>query len=69
LLALASGHFDVFVAVDQNLSFQQNVRAVPVAVVVLRAKTNRLMDLPPLIPKLLAAVDSAKSGIPTIIEA
>src|SRR5439155_1133950 len=45
LLALASGQFDVFVTVDRNLSFQQNVGALPIAVVVLQAKSNRLSDL------------------------
>jgi hypothetical protein len=29
LLALASKHFDVFVTVDQNLSFQQNLGSLP----------------------------------------
>jgi hypothetical protein len=42
LLALASVSFDVFVTVDRNLFFQQNVAALPIAVVVLQAKTNRL---------------------------
>ena len=37
LLALASQHFDVFVTVDRNLSFQQNLNAVSIAVVVLQA--------------------------------
>jgi hypothetical protein len=42
LLALASEHFEVFVTVDQNLSFQQNVRALRIAVIVLHGRTNRL---------------------------
>lgn len=42
LLTLAAEQFDVFVTVDRNLSFQQNLGALPVAVVVLKAKTNRL---------------------------
>jgi len=37
LLALASERFDVFVTVDRNLSYQQNVQAVPIAIVVLHA--------------------------------
>ena len=62
LLALASEHFDVFVTVDQNLPFQQNLRGLPVAVIVLRARTNQLGDLLPLIPNLLNAIESAKQG-------
>lgn len=63
LLALASAHFDVFVTVDRNLSFQQNLKAFSIAVVVLQAKTNRLADLRPLVPRLLAILASAIPGV------
>lgn len=62
LLTLASGQFDVFVTVDRNLSFQQNLVSFSIAVVVLQAKTNRLADLRPLVPSLLAALESALPG-------
>ncbi len=63
LLALAAEHFDVFVTVDRNLAFQQNPGVLQIAVIVLRAKSNRLGDLKPLIPGLLAAIDMAKPGV------
>ena len=53
LLALAAQQLDVFVTVDCNLSFQQNRVTLPIAVIVLRACTNRLVDLRPLILALL----------------
>jgi hypothetical protein len=62
LLALAAQAFDVFLTVDRNLSFQQNVTSLPIAVIVLHARTNRLADLQVLVPELLAAIKSAKSG-------
>jgi|SRR5437660_76711 predicted nuclease of predicted toxin-antitoxin system len=62
LLALASQAFDVFVTVDRNLAFQQDLTALPMPVIILRARTNRLDDLKPLVPKLLAAIGSAKPG-------
>jgi hypothetical protein len=62
LLALATEVFDVFVTVDRNLSFQVDVTLFPIAVIVLRANTNRLTDLRPLVPRLLAAIESAKPG-------
>jgi hypothetical protein len=62
LLALASRLFDVFVTVDRNLSFQQNVVFFSIAVVVLQAKTNRLSDLRPLVPSLLTAIESTPPG-------
>ncbi len=67
LLALASKHFDVFVTVDRNLSFQQNLGTLSIAVVVLQAKTNRLTELKPLVPSLLAAIESAKPGVAKFI--
>ena len=63
LLDLASEHFDVLVTVDRNLFFQQNLGAVSIAVIVLRARTNRLAELRPPVPSLLAAIESAKPGI------
>jgi hypothetical protein len=41
--------FDVFVTVDRNLSFQQNLTNYNIAIVILRARTNRLRDLRPLV--------------------
>jgi len=62
LLAQAAGAFDVFVTVDQNLPFQQNLAGLDLVVIVLRGRTSRLRDLQPLMPKLLAALESAAPG-------
>jgi len=67
LLALASNEFDVFVTVDRNLSFQQNLEIVTIAVIVLHARTNRLADLKPLVPNLLTAIASARPGPVTVV--
>ena len=67
LLDRAAAGFDVFVTVDRNLSFQQNVRKARIAVIVLRAKTNRLANLLPLVPKLLRALDSVTPGVVAIV--
>lgn len=57
LLAKAvEGGFDVFVTVDQNLSFQQPLEKYPITVVVLHGKSNRIEDLSLLIPQLLRAL-------------
>ena len=48
LLTLAEAEFDVFITVDRNLSFQQNLPKVNIAVLVLKATSNRLADLKPL---------------------
>ena len=69
LLTLALQQFDVFVTVDRNLAFQQNLENFAMAILVLHAKTNRLADLRPLIPNLLAAIESAIPGTVRSIDA
>ena len=62
LLTRAQAHFDVFVTVDRNLAFQQNVPQFTIAVIVLQAPTNCLRDLRPLLPKLLQTLATAPKG-------
>jgi uncharacterized protein DUF5615 len=62
LLTVASQHFDVFITVDRNLTFQQNLVSFSISVIVLEARTNRLADLRPLIPQLLEAIDTVMPG-------
>ena len=59
LLTRAQTQFDVFVTVDRNLAFQQNIPQFTIAVIVLQAQTNRLKDLRPLLPKLLQILTTA----------
>lgn len=67
LLALAAQRFEVFVTVDRNLFFQQNVTKLEVAVIVLSSRTNRLADLKPLAPKVLTALAKIKAGEISVI--
>jgi hypothetical protein len=62
LLSLAGQQFDVFLTVDRKLAFQQNLDALPMAVIVLRAPTSKIEDLRPLMPNLLAALAVIKRG-------
>lgn len=62
LLALAAAEFDVFVTVDRSLPFQQHLPKFKIAVILLRAKTNRLADLEMLVPDLIAALPVARMG-------
>jgi hypothetical protein len=61
LLLRSAGRFDVFVTADQNLQYQQNLSALPVAVAVLAAKSNRIEDLRPLIPELLRSLKTLQA--------
>lgn len=58
----ASAGFQVLLTTDQNLKHQQNPRTLPLSVVVLRAPTNRLADLVPLVPQVESALKSLARG-------
>ncbi len=63
LLSLAASHgFDMFVTVDQNLRCQQNLRSGRIGVVVLKARTSRLADLLPLVPRLRELLVRVRPG-------
>lgn len=62
LLRRAEGQYDVFVTVDRNLSFQQHLPQFTIAVIVLRAPTNRLKDLRRLVPQLNQMLPVAPKG-------
>lgn len=61
LAAMKAGNFDVLVTFDQNLPYQQNM-VLPVAVVVLIAPNNRVETAMQFVPRLLAALESLKTG-------
>ena len=48
--------------------FQQNIPAFAIAVIVMRASSNRLADLRPLIPELLACIPGARKGVVEYVE-
>ncbi|GAB4212587.1 MAG: hypothetical protein OHK0012_07090 [Synechococcales cyanobacterium] len=62
LLALAEAEFDVFITVDRNLSFQQNLPQFNIAIVVLQVPSNRLADLKSLVPEVLTLLATAVKG-------
>ena len=62
LLTLAEAEFDVFITVDRNLSFQQNLPQFDIAVVVLQASSNRLADLKPLVSRVIAILPKVVIG-------
>ena len=68
LLWPAEAEFDMFVTVDRNLSFQQNLPKFAIAVAVLRARSNRIENLRQLAPRLLAALPEMKPGTVRFID-
>jgi predicted nuclease of predicted toxin-antitoxin system len=62
LLDAMKDRFDALVTVDKRLPNQQHITGRPLGIVVLRAKSNRLPDLLPLIPDLLVALSDLEAG-------
>jgi len=54
--------FEIFLTADQNLPFQQNLPQSGLCVVVVRAASNALEDLQPLVPLILEAIRKGKPG-------
>jgi hypothetical protein len=62
LLKRAAGVCDAFLTLDGNLEYQQNIKALPFGVVLVRSRSNRLADLAARVPSILAAVARATLG-------
>lgn len=62
LQSAANAGFDVLITVDQNLIFQQNLKILPIAVLILIASHNKYELLAPLVPQALAALQSIRIG-------
>ena len=53
---------DVFITVDRNIEFQQNIPALPFGVIVVHAISNRMVHLRPLASAVLLAISAANPG-------
>ena len=62
LLDRASERYEAFVTMDRNIEYQQNISKLPIRVVVLRAPSNRLVHLRPLVPTILHALAALAPG-------
>ena len=65
---LAAGHFEIFLTADRNLSYDQDLSAFDIAIVVLVARSNSLEDLRPLMPRLLDVVPAAARRAVTLVQ-
>jgi len=63
LLALAErSGWQVLLTMDQGMPYQQNLAGRSISLAIIRAKSNRLADLLPHVPAILAALRSLKPG-------
>ena len=58
LLALAAGEFDVLLTADKGMEYQQNPGTLPVAILVVRARSNRMDDLLLAVPAILKVLET-----------
>jgi hypothetical protein len=61
-MKLAESDFDVFITVDRNLSYQQHLSKYSIAVIVLRAVSNRCADLAPFADEIKSCLTHLQSG-------
>lgn len=62
LLRRAHAVCDVFVTLDRNLEFQQNIEILTFGIVVVRANSNRMVHLIPLVADIIEAATRVAAG-------
>ena len=68
LLRAADGVFDVHLTVDQGLPYQQNVRGLHIAFVVVVAASSDIDDLRPMLPRVRDTLAQVRPGEIVLVE-
>lgn len=56
----AESGFEALITPDKGFEFQQNLTRLPLTVLIVRSRSNRIEDLAPLVPSVLIALEEAK---------
>jgi hypothetical protein len=62
LLRRMNGRFDALVTMDRRMPSQQNLADHPFGVVLVKARSNRMVHLRPLVSEILVALDGISHG-------
>ena len=62
LLRRSTGQYDVLVTMDRSIEFQQRISTLPFGIVPVRARSNRMEDLRPLVPSMFSALAVVNPG-------
>ena len=54
--------YDALITMDRGIEFQQNLETVSVAILLVRAPSNRMVHLLPLVPAILDALPALTPG-------
>lgn len=66
-MRLAEAEFDIFVTVDRNLSYQQDIPRSAIGLIVIRSVSNRYDDLKPFGERVVAAARNTSPGTVVLI--
>ncbi len=65
----AEAGFHILITMDSNMMHQQSIASHAIAVIALKAHSNRIQDTQPLMPKVLALLPKIKPGTLTFVSA
>lgn len=69
LRLIQTAGIEVFVTIDGNLTYQQNLKDTRLTIIVLKAPDNTIETLRPLAPRILTALQSINPGSTLLIAA
>ena len=69
LLARAAGEFDVLLTADKGMGYQQNLAHLPVAILIVLARSNRMEHMAAAVPRILEALENLQPRTLTKIAA
>ena len=67
LLDRAQQQFDIFITMDSNMVREQDIRELRIAIIALKAPSNRLADTRPIMNKILELLPSLAPGTLTTL--
>ena len=67
LLRLAQEQFDVLLTMDRRIPSQQLLSRFSIGLLIIRARSNRLADLLPLIPRIVRMISLVKKGQAVVV--
>jgi hypothetical protein len=62
LLLRMRGRFDALITMDRGIESQERIAPLPFGIVIVRAPSNRMQHLRPLVPAILSAIGGVKPG-------
>lgn len=62
LLDAMVGRFDVLITADQSIPYQNTITGRQLSVIVLRARSNRMSEILPVVPNILSALATIMPG-------